>query len=414
MFQSRRTQFETQRFAGYRPGFTEIDELRRSTLAGLGGAVSAVYRSLRRHTFAAVFCLVAILAIVVTLFAAPTEVFEKSFWFSTPEDIRTLVLVFASIGGAAVATIALWFSSKRMRAALDQSHIAQENHYTDLLVRAGEQVSNENMLVRMVGIHSLERVARHSKQDQPAVVTILAQFLQQALPAFTDFKFDELKRLSAANTPARGDVEAAINSLSRTMVQAKSLGSSIKLRSVILPSAGVLTDCENWEFSKCAFVDSELDGVRFHNCTFDETAINGCSCNLTWLSESTFEKVRIFATGFPTAGFMKTHWHEGRFYNVYFGRSYFNEATFVQTHFTECDFHRVDFRGARFIGATFTRCDFSGAYLEDCDIEDVEKTFVDCVYHESNPPFLPKNIPLKDQKSFIAHSEPNGVIKTNW
>ncbi len=392
---------------------SELALVRQKTIRAIASPFAFLWRVIRGNVFITLFCLTFTTLVLAIILVAPAGMFDEDFWLSSPEDVRTLVLLFASVGGAAIAIIGLWLSGKRARAALQQSHITQENHYTDLLVRASEQVSHENLLVRLVGIHSLERVARHSEQDRPAVASILAQFLQQNLMQVEDFNITELRKRAteAYRGPVRGDVAAAAEALSRAMDELDD-NFSIGLRSVVLPSDGTFGSCRGWNFEKCVFLDSELDGASFHGCTFKDTKFFNCSFNIAWFNKSSFENVLFSSCRFPTTGLVETTWQGGHYIRLYFGRSYFNKAAFFSSAFTECDFHHVDFRGARFFGARFVKCDFSGAYLDECVFQNAKETFSDCMYHRSNPPFVSKEVPLNDANCFRPHDNPQGELDT--
>jgi uncharacterized protein YjbI with pentapeptide repeats len=415
MFRLRRVQFDARRFRGYRPVLTELGFARRWIVHAVTRPFVIGWRVLSQNTFIALFIAAFILVALALIALAPSEMFEARFWLSSPEDVRTLVLLFASLGGAAIATIGLWLSNKRADAALQQSFTTQENHYTDLLVRAGEQLSHDSTLVRMVGIHSLDRVARHSEQDRRAVATILAEFLQQSLAKVDGEGVTEIrKRVSGEKQSTRGDVEAAAEALSRTMEYLKrDKNFTIRLRSVVLPNQGVLGDCRGWEFENCVFLDTDLDGARFEGCMLSGTKISGCSFNIATFDECTLEDVQFSSCRFPTASFDGAYWTSGRYNRLYFGKSYFKRTAFFSPVFTECDFHHADFRGAKFLGTRFVRCDFSGAYLDECVVRDREETFSECGYLRSNPPFVSKEIDLTDTRFFVAHDNPQGIIKTH-
>ena len=77
-----------------------------------------------------------------------------------------------ALGAGLLATGALLFTARRFV-------LSRDGRVTGRYVKAIEQLGCEKVDVRIGGIHALERVARDSARDHPAVMEMLAAFIRQ-------------------------------------------------------------------------------------------------------------------------------------------------------------------------------------------------------------------------------------------
>ena len=77
-----------------------------------------------------------------------------------------------ALGAGLLATGALLFTARRFA-------LSRDGRVTGRYAKAREQLGCEKVDVRIGGIHALERVARDSPADQPAVMEMLAAFIRE-------------------------------------------------------------------------------------------------------------------------------------------------------------------------------------------------------------------------------------------
>jgi hypothetical protein len=84
-----------------------------------------------------------------------------------------------AVGVAVAAFTGVWFSYQ-------QSRIAEQGQVTDRFAKAVEQLGSlgpDKIDVRLGGIYSLERLARDSRADQPAIIEVLSAYVRGQAPA---------------------------------------------------------------------------------------------------------------------------------------------------------------------------------------------------------------------------------------
>ena len=77
-----------------------------------------------------------------------------------------------ALGAGLLATGALLFTVRRFA-------LSRDGRVTDRYAKAREQLGCEKVDVRIGGIHTLERIARDSPADHPAVIEMLAAFIRE-------------------------------------------------------------------------------------------------------------------------------------------------------------------------------------------------------------------------------------------
>ena len=78
----------------------------------------------------------------------------------------------AQIVGGVVLLGGLYITAQTLRTT-------QEGQITDRFTKAIDQLGKDNMAVRLGGIYALERIARDSEYDHPAVIEVLTTFVRE-------------------------------------------------------------------------------------------------------------------------------------------------------------------------------------------------------------------------------------------
>ena len=84
-----------------------------------------------------------------------------------------------TLGAGIFAAGALIFTAQNHRVARRTLEVAEQGQVTDRYTKAIGQLGSEKMDVRIGGIYALERVARDSTRDHPAVMEVLAAFIRE-------------------------------------------------------------------------------------------------------------------------------------------------------------------------------------------------------------------------------------------
>jgi hypothetical protein len=86
---------------------------------------------------------------------------------------------------------------RRIRAAERQVLVAQEGQITERFTRAIEQLGNERMEVRLVGIYALERIANDSDKDYWTIMETLTAYVRENAPWREQPQNDQGKAIGA-------------------------------------------------------------------------------------------------------------------------------------------------------------------------------------------------------------------------
>lgn len=390
----------------------------RSSASGLMSRITRrvlvpIAGMLRSNLFSLLFLATFASVIVAGAVFAPPRVWEEEFWFARPEDVRTLVFLLASFGGAIIATVGIRLSHQRAIASLKQSQTSEEIFFTDLLVKAGSQLASDKPLLRVVGVNSVLRLALHSEEDRIAALNVLNQFLQDQLPFGPEemkeaaSEFDQVEKVYRT----RGDVSAAARAISHITSIDNNESLEVLFRNSVFPTnAEFVYGLRRAGFENCYFRQHDLTGNVFESCRFSKVQLWDSQFNLTQFIDCEFSELWMWRQRFPTTLFRGCQFFNGRIHRTYFGRSTMIDCLFLETRFDRCDFHRVDFDKSRFTNCKFVECDVSGAYLAHLSVDDIQDTFVNCVYHDTNPPILPNRSSIESFGCFSAHQNATGSI----
>ncbi len=84
-----------------------------------------------------------------------------------------------TLGAGIFAAGALIFTAQNHRVARRTLEVVEQGQVTDRYTKAIGQLGAEKMDVRIGGIYALERVARDSTRDHPAVMEVLTAFIRE-------------------------------------------------------------------------------------------------------------------------------------------------------------------------------------------------------------------------------------------
>ncbi|GAA2725680.1 pentapeptide repeat-containing protein [Cellulomonas aerilata] len=192
-------------------------------------------------------------------------------------------LVFLVAGTAALATVIVAVRSH----ALDRSA-----HVTDRYSKAIEQLGSDKREVRVGAVFALERIARDSPLDQPAITEVLTAFVRESRP------------LVAAGAPASAtarpaaDVQAALTIIGRRRADVRERALDLRacdLRESDLPGAnlrGALLSGS--QFTGAGLEDARLEGAWLEDVDFTGAKLQAASLTRALLTGATFDGAEVY------------------------------------------------------------------------------------------------------------------------
>jgi len=128
----------------------------------------------------------------------------------------------------------------------------QQEWITDRFTRAIEHLGNENQQVRIGAIFELEQIAKDSASYRPPIVSTLAAFVRQKMPA-SNVEKDQYVDVLLVRAP---DAQAALTVLCRSPLSDNRPGSS---------EIGGL-DLSRTDLRHARLADAQLYGANLYNC----------------------------------------------------------------------------------------------------------------------------------------------------
>jgi hypothetical protein len=273
-----------------------------------------------------------------------------------------LATALAAVISALVATAALRYTAAQSQATERQIAVAEQGQVTDRFTRAVSQLGDQAMDVRLGGIYGLERLARDSPRDQPAVVEVLSAYVRDRVPS--------------VGTPAcavppppvfPSDLSAALAALSRrdrTMDQ----GTWADLDGVCHPPV-----VRSGNYRGFTFFGANLTGANLASANLTDATLTDAN-----LTDANLTLAVLDGAALTVAVLNGAYLDEARLDGAYLDGAYLNGARLTGAHLTGAhldEAHLVgaaltgaDLTGATLIHADLTNADLTGAILTDADL----------------------------------------------
>jgi hypothetical protein len=226
---------------------------------------------------------------------------------SVENELRRTVI---QVAGGALAIVALAFTFWRIRVAVRQAHIAEQNLITTRFAEGVKLLSSGDVTSRLGGIYALERVAADSEVDHWPVFEVLTGFVRHVATITKDPQAETTLDVKAVLTVVARRVprleEHALDfsgsALAHAIVSSADLGGA-EFRSAFMRKA-ILSGCDltgaNFSFAnlvEASFFASNLAMAHLHeadlrNAFLDSAHFDGTVLYLTdlrgaWLEAST-------------------------------------------------------------------------------------------------------------------------------
>jgi uncharacterized protein YjbI with pentapeptide repeats len=274
---------------------------------------------------------------------------------------RLLTLGAGLVAVAALVFTALNFSLLRRNSEqVDQwqrrtHELTEQGQVTDRYTKAIEQLGSDKLDVRIGGIYALERIARDSPRDHPAVMEVLTAFIREhswepwPLPRTEEEEEADLVEFT------RPDLQAALTVVGRR--DAKHDIGSIDLIRADLTRANLRgADLHSAKLDGADLTGAFLVGADLHDANLTDTALTAAL--LTDADLTRADLTRADLTGAFLVG------------------ADLHEANLIAAHLTDARLFGADFtdallEGADLTGSDLTKAILTGARFPDADLAGV-------------------------------------------
>ena len=233
-----------------------------------------------------------------------------------------------TLGAGLLATGALLLTARNFV-------LSRNRQVTDRYAKAIAQLGSEKLDVRIGGIYALERVARDSARDHPAVMEMLAAFIrehshQQWPPPDPGGQ--------ARERSLRPDVQAALTVLGRRLAE---------------------RDIRPIDLARADLTGASLGGARLTSANLDGSDLTGAELMVADLTEASLAN-----TVLARADLLATK----------LARANLLAAKLVRANLTGANLNGARLTGADLGGARLTGANLTGANLTDADLTDADLT----------------------------------------
>ena len=310
---------------------------------------------------------------------------------------RLLTLGAGLVAVAALVFTALNFSLLRRNSEqADQwqrrtHELTEQGQVTDRYTKAIEQLGSDKLDVRIGGIYALERIARDSARDHPAVMEVLTAFIRehsrepwppQDHPDKEQERSTRPDVQAAVTVVGRRDAERDIRPINLTGADltgadlTSAFLSGAQLSGAQLPGA----DFTGAFLGRADLRDTFLGGAMLIRADLTGARLDGADLAVAFLGGASLAGASLGYAQLPGAQLSGADLTRAYLSGADLTRAYLTGADFAGARLDGADFagarlDGADFAGARldgadFAGARLDGADFAGARLDDADFAD--------------------------------------------
>jgi hypothetical protein len=272
---------------------------------------------------------------------------------------RGRLLTYAAGAFAAVALVFTAWNVILYRSNLSlyrrTNEIAEQGQVTDRYTKAIEQLGSDKLDVRIGGIYALERIARDSATDRPAVMEVLTAFIREHSREHLD--------PSKPGRPPRPDVLAAVTVVRRRNadrdIQPLNLADAYLVRTSL---AGANLD--NADLTRADLTRADLSGAD----------LSGANLYLAQLIDADLRHATLSGANLNAANLHDAMLDGADLTGADLSVSDLSLAILIRANLTD-----ADLGGAFLGGATLEGAELAGADLSEANLTDAK-------WHEEMPP----------------------------
>jgi uncharacterized protein YjbI with pentapeptide repeats len=327
---------------------------------------------------------------VLLFFALATLIVVRAVYligFGGAEEVNKFLVGIAAFVGAPFLVWRTWIADR-------QRHVAQEELYTGLLVKAVEQLGATreektedgkvktvpNTEVRLGAIYALEKLARDYELLHWPIMEILCAYVRQnagQLNPRTDEFRTILEKSANARTESEKEILTAQAELRLPFVDVQTALTVVGRRSEKQrewekqkydEADGVGKNAFRFDLSNCHLAEANMAGLQFERVILDGSCLEGAK-----FYEAHLEGASLFAAHLERAHLLSAHleganFRKARLESAWFEKAHLDGAWFIETHLERANLkqahlERAHLNCAHLEGAWLHQAYLEGAYL---------------------------------------------------
>jgi hypothetical protein len=271
------------------------------------------------------------------------------------EAVRTQLL---TLGAGLFAAGALVYTARNFTLSRQTFKLTERGQVTDRYTKAIEQLGSDKLDVRVGGIYALERIARESDADHPAVMEVLAAFIREQ----SRERWPPPGRqpgVPSGQVPQSGtrpDVQVAVTVIGRRLRRDPEV---IDLSGADL--TGAYLSCTN--FTRALFNGARLSGANLIGANFAEANLSRADLSGAYLGEPGLSGADLSGAYLIEADLTGADLISAVLAKADLTGAYLADANFSSADLSGADFVGADLRDAVLVGADLTEAQFTGVYF---------------------------------------------------
>ncbi|MDT0447790.1 pentapeptide repeat-containing protein [Streptomyces sp. DSM 40473] len=305
-----------------------------------------------------------------------------------------MTMLAASTLPGVAALVALFFTWMQVSQNSKEVRVAEHGEVTNRYNTAIQNLASANPHIRLGGIYALDRIMQDSPRDEPAVVSVLSEYVRKSSPLLP-------KDSSASTHPLTADLVAALAVIS-DRPEGSDSGPLINLSETTLrglDSSQLLTLNKNSRnFRKSFFRSTDMRGAvigrvdftganigraRLSNSEFYYTAFKGSNFSYAEINAAQCHGADFTGADFTKADLIGTNFD----YNEYvteekgcnLSQAILHQANLTQANLSQVPLQKADLSGADLTDAIFTSANLRGAELSTIQSKEAGETVNDTV-----------------------------------
>lgn len=276
---------------------------------------------------------------------------EEKILTQTNELRRT----WAQIAAGALALIGLYIAWVRSKAMRDQADVDRDRQFTDLYVKAIEQLGSDKLQIRLGGIYALERIARESPKDHWPIMEVLTAFVRENAPR----QWDNISGPQPGEddvpppppTKPSTDIQAVLTVIgrrSRTFGQGED--QSLDLRETQLAGA----DLENFKLRWALLEEADLQRANLQYADLQRASLRRAKLKETLLEFADLQRANLNEANMKKARLLYSNLQGANL----------EEADLQGANFWKANLNSAFLEGAELKGAVLKGANLRGADLQ--------------------------------------------------
>jgi len=323
------------------------------------------------------------------------------------KSVITSIQIYATVFGGIAILFNVYYGAKRAKAmennaiattqnaiaATKNAEVAEQGQITERFTKAIEQLSSDNISIRLGGIYALERIAKDSERDHWTIMEVLSALVRENAPVKDDLEEkkaegeQQLQKLctdiQAALTvigSRNPDLDQGVIDLSNTDIRGANLIeaklpkanlSGAKLQGAMLCKA---------DLQRANLSEAILEGANFSEANLKESIIRRAIVRHTTLHKAKLQKAdlrfaKLQGAFLDKADLKEAYLSSAILQGTYLNKSNLQGSNLIGTQLDDANLQEADFSQANLRGTRLFRADLRGA--NNLQQQQIEKAFGD-------------------------------------